>query len=292
LNIEQNEINQMVASIVSAMVHNPRFVDAIKEKISSAVDTSELEHQADTIKAQLRQRLNTKSRLEHQMDTLDFNDPYYDRKSLDLQRRYDEQYELIGDMESQLAEIQGQIDDIHQAMHENQPVTFVYCEWNQNKELVPRHGGERYLVSPWMLMWEDENYYLLAYDHKAEMIKYFRVDKLRQLKREEGKREGETAYQKLDVTDFSKKTFGMFAGEKKRLQLVFDNSLIGVAIDRFGKEIPVLKESETQFRTFVEISVSKQFYGWLAGIGKGVSIVEPKEEQEKYRKYLENIWKL
>ncbi len=114
LNIEQNEINQMVASIVSAMVHDPRFVDAIKEKIGSAVDTSELEHQADTIKAQLRQRLSTKSRLEHQMDTLDFNDPYYDRKSLDLQRRYDEQYELIGDMEAQLAEIQGQIDDIHQ----------------------------------------------------------------------------------------------------------------------------------------------------------------------------------
>jgi len=114
LNIEQNDINQMVASIVSAMVHDPRFVDAIKEKIGSAVDTSELEHQADTIKAQLRQRLSTKSRLEHQMDTLDFNDPYYDRKSLDLQRRYDEQYELIEDMETQLAEIQGQIDDIHQ----------------------------------------------------------------------------------------------------------------------------------------------------------------------------------
>ena len=114
LNIEQNEINQMVASIVSAMVHDPRFVDAIKEKIGSAVDTSELEQQADAIKAQLRQRLSTKSRLEHQMDTLDFNDPYYDRKALDLQRRYDEQYELIEDMETQLAEIQGQIDDIHQ----------------------------------------------------------------------------------------------------------------------------------------------------------------------------------
>lgn len=114
LNIEQNEINQMVASIVSAMVHDPRFVDAIKEKIGSAVDTSELEQQADAIKAQLRQRLSTKSRLEHQMDTLDFNDPYYDRKALDLQRRYDEQYERIEDMESQLAEIQGQIDGIHQ----------------------------------------------------------------------------------------------------------------------------------------------------------------------------------
>ena len=104
----------MELSIVSAMVHDPRFVDAIKEKIGSAVDTGELEQQADAIKAQLRQRLSTKSRLEHQMDTLDFNDPYYDRKSLDLQRRYDEQYELIEDMETQLAEIQGQVDDIHQ----------------------------------------------------------------------------------------------------------------------------------------------------------------------------------
>lgn len=92
----------------------PEEWNAIKEKIGSAVDTSELDRQADAIKAQLRQRLSTKSRLEHQMDTLDFNDPYYDRKALDLQRRYDEQYELIEDMETQLAEIQGQIDDIHQ----------------------------------------------------------------------------------------------------------------------------------------------------------------------------------
>ena len=68
-------------------------------------------------------------------------------------------------------------------------------------------------------MWEDENYYLLAYDHKAEMIKYFRVDKLRQLKREEGKREGETAYQKLDVTDFSKKRLECLPGRKKGFSL-------------------------------------------------------------------------
>ncbi len=108
------------------------------------------------------------------------------------------------------------IDDIHQAMHENQPVTFVYCEWNQNKELVPRHGGERYLVSPWMLMWEDENYYLLAYDHKAEMIKYFRVDKLRQLKREEGKKEkGKQHIKNWMSRIFQKKRLNVCRGEKK-----------------------------------------------------------------------------
>ena len=111
------------------------------------------------------------------------------------------------------------IDDIHQAMHENQPVTFVYCEWNQNKELVPRHGGERYLVSPWMLMWEDENYYLLAYDHKAEMIKYFRVDKLRQLKREEGKEKGKQHIKNWMSRIFQKKRLECLPGRKKGFSL-------------------------------------------------------------------------
>ena len=84
----------MVASIISAMVSNPRFADAIKAKIGSAVDTNDLEKQLEALQAQLRQTLGTKDRLERQMDGLDVNDPYYDRKISDLQRRYDEQYGL------------------------------------------------------------------------------------------------------------------------------------------------------------------------------------------------------
>ncbi len=95
-------------------------------------------------------------------------------------------------------------------------------------------------------MWEDENYYLLAYDHKAEMIKYFRVDKLRQLKREEGKEKGKQHIKNWMSRIFQKNVWNVCRGEK-RLQLVFDNSLIGVAIDRFGKEIPVLKSPRHSF---------------------------------------------
>ncbi len=95
LNIEQTEMNRMVASIISAMVSDPRFADAIKAKIGSAVDTNDLEKQLEALQAQLRQTLGTKTRLERQMDGLDVNDPYYDRKISDLQRRYDEQYGVI-----------------------------------------------------------------------------------------------------------------------------------------------------------------------------------------------------
>ena len=184
------------------------------------------------------------------------------------------------------------VDDIHQAIHGDYAISFIYFEWNRKKELVPRHEGKRYVVSPWMLMWEDENYYLLAYDHEAEMIKYFRVDKMKKIISEEGPRQGRHEFLRLDPDDLSKKTFGMFAGEKKRVELVFDYDLIGVAIDRFGQDIPVLEEDERRFRTIVEVNISRQFYGWLTGVGSGVQLVSPEEEREKYRKYLENILKL
>lgn len=114
VNIEQTELNQMVAKIISAMVRDPRFSEAIKEKIGTAVDTADLEKQLDTLQAQLRQAMGTKLRLERQMDTLDVTDPYYDRKILDLQRRYDEQYGKIEEIEIQMEEVQGRIRTIRQ----------------------------------------------------------------------------------------------------------------------------------------------------------------------------------
>lgn len=99
-NIEQTEMNHMVAAIISAMVNNPQFAEAIKEKIGSTVDTTDMEKQIEGLQVQLRQALGTKTRLERQMDSLDITDKYYDRKILDLQRRYDEQYGRIEEIYS------------------------------------------------------------------------------------------------------------------------------------------------------------------------------------------------
>ena len=114
LNIEQTEMNDMVARIISAMVNDPRFSKAIKEKIGTAVDTADMEGQLDQSQAQLRQTLGTKNRLERQMDALDIEDAYYERKISDLQRRYDEQYGKIEEIENQIEEVQEQIRSIRQ----------------------------------------------------------------------------------------------------------------------------------------------------------------------------------
>ena len=108
------EINKFVAKVISAMVNNPRFVEAIQAKIGTAVDTEDMEKQIAVLQGRLKQAFGTKSRLERQMDTLDINDVYYDRKILDLQRRYDEQYDTIEEIEVQIGELQSQIRSIQQ----------------------------------------------------------------------------------------------------------------------------------------------------------------------------------
>lgn len=108
-NIEQSQLNNAVAQIISAMVHNAVFADAIKEKIGTAVDTKELEEQVAALQSKVKQAVGTKKRLENQMDALSFDDAHYEKKIADLQRRYDGQYDIIGELESQIEELQNRI---------------------------------------------------------------------------------------------------------------------------------------------------------------------------------------
>lgn len=112
--IDQTELDRTVARVISAMVHEERFVNAIQAKIGKAIDTKDLEKELLALEGSLRQTENVKSRLESQMDALSFDDPHYERKYADLQRRYDEKYDIIMDIENQIAEVRTKIRNIHQ----------------------------------------------------------------------------------------------------------------------------------------------------------------------------------
>lgn len=82
------------------------------------------------------------------------------------------------------------VDAIHEAIAENEQIRFQYFQWNVKKEMELRHGGAYYQVSPWALSWDDENYYLIAYNAANDMIKHFRVDKMLHIESTRDRREG------------------------------------------------------------------------------------------------------
>ena len=180
------------------------------------------------------------------------------------------------------------IDNIHRAIQENRQISFQYLDWNMRKELVPRVNSLR-KVSPWALIWQDENYYLAAYDSGDGHMKHYRVDKMGKVEVCREAREGVDQFAKVDLAAYTNQIFGMYGGEEQMVTLQFPNRLVGVVLDRFGREADIRQMPEGTFRVRAKVTVSGQFFGWLAGIGKDAAIVSPEPVKEQYRKWLADI---
>ncbi|MGN0342472.1 MAG: helix-turn-helix transcriptional regulator [Roseburia sp.] len=181
------------------------------------------------------------------------------------------------------------VDMIYNGIAENSKIRFRYFEWTVEKEMRPRRDGAFYEVSPYILTWDDENYYMIAYDEQADLIKHFRVDKMIQISLTHEERTGGEKMKNLDIAAYSRKTFGMFAGEEETLVLQGDKEMIGVIIDRFGQDVAMRKLDEEHFRARIHVALSHQFFGWLAGLGGKVTIAEPENVRQQYITYLQDL---
>lgn len=167
------------------------------------------------------------------------------------------------------------VDRIHTAIAENSMITFKYFQWNVDKKMELRHGGCTYEVSPWSLSWDDENYYLIAYDSAEGIIKHFRVDKMLHIESNGKSREGKKVFNSFDMAAYARRTFGMYGGDPEWVRIECDNSFAGVMIDRFGKDVSMVKIDDDHFTVNVEVAVSRQFIAWVIGLGEGVTITGP-----------------
>lgn len=172
------------------------------------------------------------------------------------------------------------VDIIHNAIANNVKIRFQYFQWNVDKKQELRHDGEYYLISPWALSWDNENYYLIGYDHKAGIIKHYRVDKMLNISETEEKREGMQLFRQFDMAIYAKKMFGMFDGKEQSVRIECVNSFAGVMIDRFGKSVTMIKTDEEHFVVNVTVAVSRQFLSWIISLGDGVVITAPEEVVE------------
>lgn len=182
------------------------------------------------------------------------------------------------------------VDDIHRAIQDNEQISFQYLEWNLEKQLVPRKDGKLYHVSPWALTCKDENYYLIAHDKEEDKIKHFRVDKMGSIQVLSGiKREGAALFERFDIADYANKTFSMFGGKQETVTIQFQNQLIGVVMDRFGRDVSIRKRDDGYFSVRVTVAVSGQFFGWLTGLGGGACLTAPADIVKQYRNYLQEV---
>ena len=173
------------------------------------------------------------------------------------------------------------VDEISDAINRERAIRFRYYEFTLEKERQFRRRGEFYRVSPFALLWDDENYYMLAWDNEEGLLKHFRVDKMAQITALDEPRRGQEAFRAVDMSAYSQKVFGMFTGEVRKVRLRFARHLTGAVIDRFGKDVMLVPDGAEHFTVTVEVAVSPQFYAWVFGFGDEAEILSPESVRQE-----------
>lgn len=169
------------------------------------------------------------------------------------------------------------VDQLHMAIGSDMQIRFHYFQWNVKKEMVFRRDGAWYEISPWALLCEDGNYYLVGYDAQADKMKHYRVDKMKDISLiSDRKREGREVFDKIDLPSYSRSHFGMYGGEEVRVTLRCRNDMAGAIIDRFGKEVSLIPADEGHFTVSINVRSSDHFIGWVISLG-GVTVTAPQK---------------
>lgn len=181
------------------------------------------------------------------------------------------------------------VDQISAGISNDRQICFKYFDLDINKKRLYRHGGEPYQISPYHLMWDHENYYMLGYDAKAGMVKHYRVDRMSNIHETEEQRLGKEAVEQLDINSYGKRVFGMFTGEEQTVHMRFEADLVGAVLDRFGKEIMLVPQEDGSFTVRADVAVSPQFYAWLLGFGTKAKILRPDSLIKDFKAYIKAV---
>ncbi len=180
-------------------------------------------------------------------------------------------------------------DAIHSAIAANTTVKFKYFHYNLKLERNYSRKGEMFEVSPWALLYDNDNYYLLAYTESD--FRTYRVDRMASVEQGINERQGKDEFDKMDMPAYSKATFGMYSGKQEHVTMVFHNRMLDTVIDQFGKDVWLSKVDDWHFKVTVTVAVSPQFFAWVFGLGNYVTITAPDNVVKQMKEMLEKVSK-
>ena len=174
--------------------------------------------------------------------------------------------------------------------HDPEKISFKYTTAAPKGKTAEMRKGERYIVSPFKIIINDGNYYLLAFEEKKAATRTFRVDRMKEIKALGIPRESMDELFSIDEAAYVKQHFGMYSGKVEHVTLRFINKLLDTVYDKFGRDnLYYTQVDDRHFTIQVEVAITDQFFGWLCSLGRAVKIISPPPIQAKFKDYLDKI---
>ncbi len=185
------------------------------------------------------------------------------------------------------------VGTIREAIRIKHRIRFKYVKrvLNQKTKEVIRNHEEPFVVSPFNLIMSDGYFYVYGYSDVSKALRFFRIDRMRDVELTDTYQYGLEEYMKVDKESMARRVFFMFAGETKNLRVQFKNALLDAVVDRFGMGGNVMyrPEGKRNFVLSADVEISPQFFGWLCSFGTDAKILYPTEVAQQYGDYLANI---
>lgn len=176
------------------------------------------------------------------------------------------------------------VDAITEAINQNKKIQFKYTEYNADKEKVFRHAGEIYTMSPYVLYWNEDYYYVVGYYDKRETVAAFRVDRLHNPEVIDEEAVPKPIDFKID--DYANRIFKMFDGEEAIVELECENSLMKYIVDHYGLDIETRRNTKETFIAKVPATLSPTFYGWVFQFAGRMKIISPDKAVDEFKEIL------
>lgn len=259
-------------------LHDKRFTYYLAER---EFETAELRMLADAVASS---RFITKKKSAQLIKKLEGLTTEYDADKLDAQ------IFVANRIKASNESIYYNVDAIHNAISKDCRISFLYYDWDKSKTKVYRRDGERYIVSPWGLIWNNENYYMVAYDSREQELRHYRVDRMMSISEVEEPREGKAEFCGTDTAQYTKKFFGMYDGEITTVTLNCDEEITNAVVDMFGTDTEFVPQPDgNTFNVTVELAVSPVFLSWVFMFGGKVRIVSPEAVNDELKNMAKKI---
>jgi len=172
------------------------------------------------------------------------------------------------------------VDQLHTAINTKRQITFQYYEYAADKKKTLKHNGQVYVFSPYEMVWADDEYYVFGYSESHGKIVKFRVDRI--CKPELTVNPSMAKPEGFNAAEFSRIVFQMYDGETYDVELLCDNELMKVIVDKFGEGVNTEIADDRHFKARVKISASPTFFGWLFTFAGKMKILSPEAVKKQY----------
>lgn len=180
------------------------------------------------------------------------------------------------------------VDSLENALQQQKKVIFYYYDLNENGEKIYRLDHRHYVVEPIALVFNEDNYYLMAYSSRHDNAANYRVDRMDYVEIIDESVSDRALEMREEIDNRTEQMFKMYGGEPVDVLLEFDKKLIGVVYDKFGENTKMISTAEKCVTT-VRVQTSPVFFGWLFQFAGQMRVLSPESVINEYKQRLREL---